>query len=134
MSTSGAAQALSADAAIKLCDAYLDGLTRGDLEGVLALFADNATIEDPVGTEIKTGTDELRAFYQIACDSITAAVRQGPPRIAGTDIAFAFVATIGSGPEAMQIDIIDVFESDASGKVAAMRAYWGPDNMRAHSG
>ena len=48
-------------------------------------------------------------------------------------VAFAFVATIGHGPDAMQIDIIDIFECDASGKVAAMRAYWGPENMRAHS-
>ena len=130
--SAAAPQALSADAAIKLCDAYLDGLTRGDLESVLALFAEDATIEDPVGTDIKCGAEERRAFYQIACDSITEAVRQGPPRVAGTHIAFAFVATIGHGPDAMQIDIIDIFECDASGKVAAMRAYWGPENMRAH--
>ena len=127
------AQALSADAAIKLCDAYLDGLTRGDVESVLALFAEDATIEDPVGTDIKRGAEALRAFYQIACDSITEAVRQGPPRVAGTHIAFALVATIGHGPDAMQIDIIDIFECDASGEVAAMRAYWGPENMRTHS-
>ena len=28
-------------------------------------------------------------------------------------------------------DIIDVFNCDSAGKVCGMRAYWGPDNMRA---
>jgi steroid delta-isomerase len=130
MSTSSALQTVSVEAATQVCDAYIDCLVRSDLEGVLALFADNATIEDPVGTEIKAGADDLRAFYQLACDSISAAVRDGSPRVAGTHIAFAFTVTIGLEPDSMQIDIIDIFECDSAGKIVAMRAYWGPDNMR----
>ncbi len=130
MSTFSEAEAVSAGYALTLCDAYLDCLVRGDVEGVIALFADNATVEDPVGTEIRSGDEALRAFYEVACASITAALREGPPRVAGTHIAFAFTATIGSGPEAMLIDIIDIFDCDAAGKIRSMRAYWGADNMR----
>ena len=118
------------ESAAALCDAYLQGLVAGDLESVLSLFASDAIVEDPVGSEIKQGEGELRAFYQIACDSVTAAERIGPPRIAGSDIAFAFTVTVGEAPNAMCIDIIDIFSCDAAGKVCGMRAYWGPENMR----
>lgn len=118
------------ESAAALCDAYLQGLVAGDLESVLSLFASDAIVEDPVGSEIKQGEEALRAFYQIACDSVIGAERIGPPRIAGSDIAFAFTITVGEAPNAMCIDIIDVFSCDAAGKVRGMRAYWGPENMR----
>ena len=119
------------ESAAALCDAYLQGLVAGDLESVLSLFASDAIVEDPVGSEIKRGEEALRTFYQIACDSVTGAERIGPPRIAGSDIAFAFTITVGEAPNAMCIDIIDVFSCDAAGKVRGMRAYWGQENMRA---
>lgn len=134
MSESGESPTVTLESAAALCDAYLQGLVSGDLESVVSLFASDATVEDPVGSEIKQGEDELRAFYQIACDSVTAAERIGPPRIAGQDIAFAFTITVGVAPDAMCIDIIDVFTCDEAGKVCGMRAYWGPDNMRPADG
>ena len=123
--------AITPDAAAALCDAYLSALVEADLEAVLALFSPDAVVEDPVGSEPQQGVEALRAFYQIACDSVSKAERVGPPRIAGAEIAFAFTITIGSTPNAMCIDIIDVFSCDSAGKVCGMRAYWGPDNMRA---
>ena len=130
MSESGGSPTVTPESAVALCDAYLQGLAAGDLESVVSLFSSDATVEDPVGSEIKQGEGELRAFYQIACDSVTAAERIGPPRIAGSDIAFAFTVTVGEAPNAMCIDIIDIFSCDAAGKVCGMRAYWGPENMR----
>ena len=129
--TSDGESVITPDAAVALCDAYLDALVAGDLEAVLALFSPDAVVEDPVGSEPQQGLEALRAFYQIACDSVSKAERVGPPRIAGADIAFAFTITIGSAPNAMCIDIIDVFSCDSAGKVCGMRAYWGPHNMRA---
>jgi steroid delta-isomerase len=41
-----------------------------------------------------------------------------------------FVITIGESPNAMSIDIIDIFSCNEAGEVVAMRAYWGPENMR----
>ena len=134
MSGEGETPAITPASAAALSDAYLQGLVEGDLDAVVSLFSSDATVEDPVGSEIKQGEDELRAFYQIACDSVTAAERTGPPRIAGQDIAFAFTITVGVAPDAMCIDIIDVFTCDGAGKVCGMRAYWGPDNMRPADG
>ena len=130
MSQPSASLTVTPESAAALCDAYLQGLVAGDLESVLSLFASDAIVEDPVGSEIKQGEEALRTFYQIACDSVTGVERIGPPRIAGSDIAFAFTITVGEAPNAMCIDIIDVFSCDAAGKVCGMRAYWGPENMR----
>lgn len=134
MNGEGETPVITPESAAALSDAYLQGLVEGDLDAVVSLFSSDATVEDPVGSEIKQGEDELRAFYQIACDSVTAAERTGPPRIAGQDIAFAFTITVGVAPDAMCIDIIDVFTCDGAGKVCGMRAYWGPDNMRPADG
>ena len=130
MSGEGETPVITPESAAALCDAYLQGLVAGDLDAVVSLFSSDATVEDPVGSEIKQGEDELRAFYRIACDSVTAAERTGLPRIAGQDIAFAFTITVGAAPDALTIDIIDVFSCDEAGKVRGMKAYWGPDNMR----
>ena len=134
MSGEGETPVVTPESAAALCDAYLQGLVAGDLDAVVSLFSSDATVEDPVGSEIKQGEEALRAFYQIACDSVTAAERIGPPRIAGQDIAFAFTITVGMASDAMCIDIIDVFTCDEAGKVCGMRAYWGPDNMRPADG
>jgi steroid delta-isomerase len=92
-----------------VCQAYLDGLVAGDLNAVLSLFADDATVEDPVGTEPKVGREALAAFYQIACDFVTAAQLTGTPRVAGNEVAFRF---------------------NEAGKIVSMRAWWGGDNVR----
>ena len=134
MSGEGETPVITPESAAALSDAYLQGLVEGDLDAVVSLFSSDATVEDPVGSEIKQGEEALRAFYQIACDSVTAAERIGPPRIAGQDIAFAFTITVGMAPDAMCIDIIDVFTCDEAGKACGMRAYWGPDNMRPADG
>ena len=77
-----------------VCQAYLDGLVAGDLNAVLSLFADDATVEDPVGTEPKVGREALAAFYQMACDFVTAAQLTGTPRVAGNEVAFPFEITL----------------------------------------
>ena len=117
-------------ARIAVCQAYLDGLVAGDLDAVLSLFADDATVEDPVGTEPKVGRDALAAFYQIACDFVTAAQLTGTPRVAGNEVAFPFEITTGSGDNASIISIIDAFRFNEAGKIVSMRAWWGGDNVR----
>ena len=117
-------------ARIAVCQAYLDGLVAGDLDAVLSLFADDATVEDPVGTEPKVGRDALAAFYQIACDFVTAAQLTGTPRVAGNEVAFPFEITTGSGDNASMISIIDAFRFNEAGKIVSMRAWWGGDNVR----
>jgi len=119
----------SFEQAKQVCTTYIESLVAGDVDAVLALFADTASVEDPVGTELKQGKEALRPFYEVACQSVTEAHFTGEPKFAGGELAFPFMITIGAGDSAVTIDIIDVFTFDDAGKVITMRAFWGPENM-----
>ena len=47
----------------RVADSYLQGLNEKDFVGILSLYADNATVEDPVGSKIVSGKDGVRKFY-----------------------------------------------------------------------
>ena len=60
--------------------AYIERINAVDLEGVLALFALDATVEDPVGAGVHQGADALRAFYSLALANNAKLARRSAPR------------------------------------------------------
>ncbi len=121
---------ISEEQGAAVCEAYISALSNGDAAAIAALYADDATLEDPVGTEVKQGIEAIRAFYDYASASVVSARLLGAPRVAGNEAAFAFEVIAGSGENTMTIEIIDVFRFDDRGKVASMRAFWGSANTR----
>lgn len=117
------------DAAKAACETYVRCLTESDLEALLDLFADDAAIEDPVGTDWREGKEVLRTFYAEACQGVAKAELTGNPRVAGNEVAFPFNVTAGAPGQQVVINIIDVFKFNEDGKIATMRAFWGPNNM-----
>ena len=113
----------------RVCETYTRSLEASDLETLLDLFADDASIEDPVGTPLREGKEVLRAFYAEACQGVAKAELTGSPRLAGNEVAFPFTVTAGTPEQEIIINIIDVFRFNDAGKVATMLAFWGPDNM-----
>lgn len=109
-------------------DAYIAAISAGDVEGVMVLFGDHPTVEDPVGSGVVEGREAVRAFYERACAVPMTAFASGPARIAGREVAFPFVLEVADGE--MTIDVIDNFRFDDEGRIAAMRAWWGETNMR----
>ena len=87
--------------------------------------AEDAIVEDPVGTEPHVGIEAVCAFYEGALSSGAKLALTGTPRCAGNAVAFTFQVQMPG----MVIDIVDVFEFDEAGKVNSMKAYWGPENM-----
>ena len=43
--------------------AYIDAFNSGSADAVVALYAENATVEDPVGSPVKQGKAQIHAFY-----------------------------------------------------------------------
>ena len=106
---------------------YLAALSAGDLDGICALYADDAVVEDPVGTEPHVGIDAIRKFYEVAVAMTVEAELTGPVRVAGQECAFPFQVKV---PDAgIRYEIIDVFRFDDAGKVCSMRAFWGDGNL-----
>ncbi len=119
---------MSATHRTAVIDAYLAAVSAGDLTAILAVYAPDATVEDPVGTEVHRGIDALRSFYGRAVAVPMSAERVGPVRVAGDEAAFAFVLRLPS--LGREMDIIEVMTFDAHGRVVAMRAFWGRENVR----
>lgn len=109
--------------------AYVDAFERGDPELAVALFADDATIEDPIETPLKIGTDAIREFYNMSMASGAKLVLEGPIRIGGSHAAFAFAAQLKMNDSLISIHVIDIFRFNDAGKVIEMKAYFGPTNM-----
>lgn len=108
---------------------YIAAMSAGDLDAIVALFAPDANLEDPVGSERLEGHEAIRAFYARATKLKIELHPTGPIRIAGDEVAFPFQVR-GETPAKMEIDVIDVFRFNADGLIQEMRAYWGKENMR----
>lgn len=111
--------------------AYIDLYNQDDLEGLVGLYADDATVEDPVGTPVKSGKAAIRDFYKFAMTtgarlSLVAPIRGSH----GNSAAMPFDVTLNYQGSRMVIRVIDVMTFDAAGKFTSMRAYWGPGDMQ----
>jgi steroid Delta-isomerase len=112
----------------QVVERYIALVSSGDVEGIVSLYAEDATLEDPVGSSAIRGHDAIRAFYARATKMGIHLEPTGPVRLAGHEAAFPFRVTTVGGPK-MTIDVIDVFRFDDTGKIVEMRAYWGRENM-----
>jgi steroid delta-isomerase len=97
----------------KLYERYPEMVTKGDVEGIVALYAADATIEDPIGGPLHRGIDAVRAFYKAAAGTVTMK-RVGPVHVAGREAATP----------------LRVMAFNDDGKIASMRAFWSFDAMR----
>jgi len=114
---------------IDCVERYLRGMSHQDIDAMRALYADNATVEDPAGSEPHVGIEAICEFYRGSFGLGVKVERTGPVRCAANAAVFPLVAVMEAGGVKTRIDVIDIFEFDAAGKVQSMKAYWGPENM-----
>ncbi|MBW2396405.1 MAG: nuclear transport factor 2 family protein [Deltaproteobacteria bacterium] len=107
---------------------YLTALATQDIGLIKTLFADDATLEDPIGSERRSGIAAICGFYEAAFQMEFTAVPTGPVGCADRYVAFAFTLGYLDDGKKMEVDTIDIFEINDDGKVASMRAYWSEKN------
>jgi steroid delta-isomerase len=120
-----------ADAIRATIDGYIAAFNASDRAAWLAQWSPDATMEDPVGTPIRTGHDEIGAFYddaQTMAERISL-VRTGSVRVAGDEAAFPMQVRPVLGGTEFTVDVIDAMRFDDDGRIVAMRAYWDPTAM-----
>jgi len=108
---------------------YIEGFAKSDSAALADLFAEEATIEDPVGSSALVGKAAIASFYERVVKNGAKLQLVGPVRVAGQHAAFAFESLVVYKGKPSKIDIIDVFRFDAAGKIIAMQAYFGPSNI-----
>lgn len=114
--------------------AYIDAFNRVDPDGIVALYADDATVEDPVGSPVKSGRKAIADFYAFAIKSGAKLRLAAPIRGShGNSAAMAFDVELnmpqGDKTARAVIRVIDVMTFDEEGKFSSMRAFWGPSDM-----
>ena len=119
---------LNREVMVAAAENYMTFLRSQDLEGIMALYADDATVEDPVGTDILKGSAAIREFYSKTTSMELQASLSGPVRVAGNEAAFPFEIVLPMEDGKMLMQIIDIFKFNDQGKVISMRAIWGPEN------
>jgi steroid delta-isomerase len=114
----------------KLYERYPEMVSKGDVDGIVALYAEDGTIEDPIGSPLHRGTTAIRAFYEQAVAGKIVMKRTGPVCVAGREAATPLVVLIGPDGQRQALDIVSVMTFREDGKIASMRAFWSFDAMR----
>lgn len=117
---------METDAMIAMVHKYVEAFEKQDLDIIREIYSSDALVEDPVGTDAHVGIDAVCAFYEGALKSGAKLALSGEPRCSGNAIAFPFQVQMPG----ITVDIIDVFEFNAEGKVNSMKAYWSDENMK----
>jgi steroid delta-isomerase len=109
---------------------YIKCMCASDIDGIIALYTEDAFVEDPVGADPKEGREALREFYGGSAPKLQVELT-GPICIAGLHCAVPMLAELTLSPEAkFHVDVIDVMQFNAEGKIRSMQAYWDPAAMR----
>ncbi len=110
-------------------EAYVRALNAGDLDAIVSLYADDAQVEDPVGSTPSRGLAEIRAFYARSLTLKLQVALEGPVRAVAGEAAFAFSVSFEMNGQHTTIRPIDLFRFDNAGRIVQMRAFFGPANI-----
>jgi steroid delta-isomerase len=113
-----------------IVERYLDTVSTGTSDEVAALYAEDATLEDPVGGgEVHIGRHAIAGFYK-NMDGAEISTELLSFRSGGHEAAFVFAITVKMGDSTMRIEPIEVMTFTGDGQIASMKAYWGPEDVK----
>ena len=112
---------------------YTELFSAGDADGVAALYAEDASIEDPIGAPVLHGRAAIREFYGRAAAQRATIRLDGPVRARGDQSAAPLVASVVLDGTAVDMEIVDVMTFAPDGRIQSMRAFWGAANVKPRS-
>jgi steroid delta-isomerase len=108
---------------------YLELIGKGSADDIVALFADDATVEDPVGSEPRVGRQAIHAFFS-TLEGLERQTELVSLRVCGHEAAFQFAITFSAGDGRMRLEPIDTVVFDSDGKIASLRSYFSPSDVK----
>jgi steroid Delta-isomerase len=112
----------------KTVNTYLELAAQGRTDDIVDLYAEDGTVEDPVGGEVHIGREAIRGFYSMIPAGDNAS-EMFTLRAIGQEAAFYWALTVALGGNRVRIEIISTMTFNDDGKIASMKAYWGPENI-----
>jgi steroid delta-isomerase len=119
----------SKEAIAQTVQSYLDLVANGKADDILALYTADATLEDPIGSDIRRGHDAIREFYAAFQDA-PKETELGELRVAGNEAAFLWRLTVDAGNSRTLISPISHMTFDEDAKITSMRAFWSRSDAR----
>ena len=117
--------AASTDKIREVVEAYVRLVADGRATEVADLYADDATVEDPVGSEVRRGREAILEFYG-GLEGLEATTTLHTAKIAAGEAVFSFTLVTKVGDQSYTVSPIDHMVFDEDGKITAMRAFWDP--------
>ncbi|PCR94620.1 steroid delta-isomerase [Pseudomonas fluorescens] len=110
---------------------YVELVDAGDIDGILALYGEDATVEDPVGQPPIQGLADIERFYRQGLGaSKVSATLTGPVRATLNGCgAMPFRVDMQWAGQPCSLHVIDVMAFDDDGKIRSMKAYWSEANI-----
>jgi steroid delta-isomerase len=122
----GSDHVMSVDTLKQTIDAYAAGISRQNLDALLAVFAQDAISVDPVGSPPLDGQQQIRQFFE-GLFSLIDALQFTVNQVYGVGPDQAILWSLrgkGKNGQEFSADGIDVLHFDAAGKIQALAAYW----------
>jgi len=101
---------------------YVEAVGRQDLEATVAMFAEDAFQEDPVGSPPNVGRDAIRGFFERAYRGAFSTTLAGPLLVTGDHAAVHFVITVPTDADPVVVRVVDLVRIDDDGLIAELRA------------
>ncbi len=119
----------SQEAIAQTVNRYLELVAKGTADDVLTLYAADAIVEDPIGSDLRRGHDAIREFYAGFQDAKKEA-ELAELRVSGNEAAFLWHLTLDAGDSRTRISPISMMAFDEDAKIRSMRAFWSPSDVR----
>jgi steroid delta-isomerase len=112
---------------------YVELVDAGDIDAIVALYAEDAVVEDPVGKAPLQGIEAIARFYREGLGAMkVSASLTGPVRATHNGCgAMPFRVDMEWGGQPCSLHVIDVMEFDAEGRIRSMKAFWSEVNVTA---
>jgi steroid Delta-isomerase len=119
----------SADDYTQTVNRYIELVAKGGADELTALYAEDATIEDPIGSDVRRGRAAVHEFYA-AFENLRRESELVSLRVAGNEAAFLWRLTLTTGDDRTRIEPISLMTFDDDAKITSMRAFWSPADLK----
>jgi steroid delta-isomerase len=116
------------DAIRTTLDLYVARFNAGDFDGLVALFTEDATQEDPVGSPANVGHEAIRTFF----GTIEAVGKPqinllNEPIVIGSEAILGFSVITEVGDQTVTVPfVVDHMTFAGDGRIATLRAFFDP--------
>lgn len=107
---------------------YLELVASGTAGEIADLYADDATVEDPVGSPALVGREAIEAFYA-SFATMPKTTELLTLRTSGGQAAFHFEIVTDTGGGKATMAPLEVMTFDEDGQITTMRAWWSDGDL-----